>query len=72
MKKLLALGGVISSVVLFVSLSIIIPRGAIVTLVLVGGGVAVLVGGIGAVIVQFILTFFVGSGLTLTDILITL
>ncbi|MBI3951248.1 MAG: hypothetical protein HY314_12435 [Acidobacteria bacterium] len=75
MKKLLALGGLISPAILLAPMSLMVPHGAFIALVVIGGtvgGVGALLSGLGGIIFEFILAFIVSAGLTPMELLLGL
>jgi len=63
MKRLFALCGIVSSAVFLASMSVIVPYGALIVLIIFGGPRALLFG-LGGVIFEFILGFILQGGLT--------
>ncbi len=71
MKKLLSFCGLFSPATLFALSTLVIPHGAVIALIFFGG-VGALIGGLSAIIFQFIFGFAVQSALTPFEMLLTL
>jgi len=72
MKNFFALCGMISSAVVFASASVIVPRAALVALIMQAGGIGPLLTGLGGIIFEFILAFIVQAGLTTIELILGL